>query len=57
MTAIYQLRDLLRPPDDVKFVLEATLVTSSDSNQDTRNRRLLAAVAHKDDWNLTEEGW
>ncbi|KAF9552113.1 DNase I-like protein [Agrocybe pediades] len=61
MAAISQLRDLLRPPDDVKFVLEATLVTSSESSnsnptQDTRNRRLLAAVAHKDDWNLTEEG-
>ncbi|KDR77003.1 hypothetical protein GALMADRAFT_246188 [Galerina marginata CBS 339.88] len=56
MAAITQLQDFLKPPDEAKVVLEATLVTSSESNQDVQNRRVLAVVSHKDDWDLTEEG-
>ncbi|KAF8957550.1 Endonuclease/exonuclease/phosphatase [Flammula alnicola] len=55
MTAITLLRDLLRSPDEATVVLEATLVTTSE-NQDAHNRRVLAVVSHKDDWDLTEEG-
>ncbi|KAF8961879.1 DNase I-like protein [Flammula alnicola] len=55
MAAITLLRDLLRSPDEATVVLEATLVTTSE-NQDAHNRRVLAVVSHKDDWDLTEEG-
>ena len=49
---------LLRAPDDVKVVLEATFVTTveSESRKDIQNRRILAIVSHKDEWDLTEEG-
>jgi phosphatidylinositol-bisphosphatase len=56
MPAISLVSDLLRSPDEVKVVLEATLVTTSDANQDLQNRRVLAVVSHKEDWDLTEEG-
>jgi len=53
-----QIQNLLRSPDEVKVVLEATFVTTTeaDSRRDLRNRRILAVVSHKDDWDLTEEG-
>lgn len=54
-----QIQILLRAPDEVKVALEATFVTTaveSDSRKDLHNRRILAVVSHKDDWNLTEEG-
>ena len=54
-----QIQILLRSPDEVKIVLEATFVTAageSDSRRDPQNRRILAVVSHKDDWDLTEEG-
>ena len=53
-----QIQNLLRSPDEVKGVLEATFVTTagSDSRKDLQNRCVLAVVSHKDDWNLTEEG-
>lgn len=49
---------LIRSPDDVKVVLEATFVTTpdSESRRDLQNRRILAIVSHKDEWDLTEEG-
>ncbi|KAF8816327.1 DNase I-like protein [Phlegmacium glaucopus] len=53
-----QIQNLLKSPDEVKVVLEATFVTTaeSDSRRDLQDRRILAVVSHKDDWNLTEEG-
>jgi len=56
MTAISLVSDLLRFPDEAKVVLEATLITTSETNQDLQSRRVLAVVSHKDDWDLTEEG-
>ncbi|KAF8152980.1 DNase I-like protein [Crassisporium funariophilum] len=60
------IQNILRSPDDVKVVLEATLVdtattrdninTPHDPRRDLQNRRVLAVVSHKDDWDLTEEG-
>ena len=54
---------LFRSPHDVKAVLEATFVTTVESesrrdpqNRDPQNRRLLAIISHKDEWALTEEG-
>lgn len=53
-----QIQTLLRSPDEVKAVLEVTLSTiaESDPRRDLQNRRILAVVSHKDDWDLTEEG-
>ncbi|KIM41337.1 hypothetical protein M413DRAFT_146739 [Hebeloma cylindrosporum] len=56
MPAISLVSDLLRSPDVAKVVLEATLVTASETSQDLQNRRVLAVISHKDDWDLTEEG-
>lgn len=56
MPVISLVSDLLRSPDEAKVVLEATLVTASETSQDLQNRRVLAVVSHKDDWDLTEEG-
>jgi inositol polyphosphate 5-phosphatase INPP5B/F len=52
------IQNLLRSPDEVKVALETTFVTTidSDSRRDLQNRRILAVVSHKDDWDLTEEG-
>jgi len=57
MPAISLVSDLLRSPDNAKVVLEATLVTASETSQDLQNRRVLAVISHRDDWDLTEEGW
>ena len=56
MASLSLLQDLLRLPDEAKVVLEAAVVTTSE-NQDPHNRRILAIVSHKEDWDLTEEGW
>jgi phosphatidylinositol-bisphosphatase len=56
MPAISLVSDLLRSPDEAKVVLEATLFTASETSQDLQNRRVLAVISHKDDWDLTEEG-
>ncbi|KJA23929.1 hypothetical protein HYPSUDRAFT_136984 [Hypholoma sublateritium FD-334 SS-4] len=55
MTSLSLLQDLLRLPDEARVVLEAAVVTTSE-NQDPHNRRILAVVSHKEDWDLTEEG-
>ena len=49
---------LVRGPYVVKVVLDATFVTTveSESRRDPQNRRILAIVSHKDEWDLTEEG-
>jgi phosphatidylinositol-bisphosphatase len=49
-------RDLLRSADEAKVILEAALVTTSENLEEPQNRRILAVVSHKDDWDLTEEG-
>ena len=58
MASALNLTSLLRSPDDVKVVLEATFVTTAESGsrRDLQNRRILAIVSHKDEWDLTEEG-
>jgi len=56
MPATSLVGDLLRSPDEAKVVLEVTLVTASEMSQDLQNRRVLAVISHKDDWDLTEEG-
>jgi len=56
MPATSLVSDLLRSPDEARVVLEATLVTASEMSQDLQNRRVLAVISHKDDWDLTEEG-
>ena len=58
MALALNLASLVRSPDDVKVVLEATFVTTaeSESKRDLQNRRILAIVSHKDEWDLTEEG-
>ena len=58
MASALNLPSLLKFPDDVKVVLEATFVTTveSESRRDPQNRRILAVVSHKDEWDLTEEG-
>ena len=58
MALALNLPSLLKFPDDVKVVLEATFVTTveSESRRDLQNRRILAVVSHKDEWDLTEEG-
>jgi len=51
--------DLLRSQDEAKAVLEVVLITRDDDaspSTDTRNRRVLGIVSHKEDWDLTEEG-
>lgn len=57
MAAIPQIQNLLRSTEEVKGVLETTLITSTESTQDAQNKRVLAVISHKDDWDLTEEGW
>lgn len=59
MALALNLPSLLSFPDDVKVVLEATFVTTveeAESRRDLQNRRILAIVSHKDEWDLTEEG-
>lgn len=58
MALALNLQSLSKFPDDVKVVLEATFVTTvqSESRRDVQNRRILAVVSHKDEWDLTEEG-
>ena len=59
MALALNLPSLLRFPDEVKVVLEATFVTTaveSESRRDLQNKRILAIVSHKDEWDLTEEG-
>lgn len=58
LMALNQIQSLLKSPDEVKVVLEATFVITpeSDSQRDLQNRRILAVLSHKDDWDLTEEG-
>jgi hypothetical protein len=58
MALALNLPNLFKFPDDVKVVLEATFVTTveSESRRDLQNRRILAIVSHKDEWDLTEEG-
>ena len=53
-----QIQNLLRSPDEIKVILEATFVPAieSDSPRNLQSRRILAIVSHKDDWDLTEEG-
>ena len=60
--ALDDIRDLLRSTDEVKAVLEATLIPSSSNSEPegheaAGNRRILAVISHKDDWDLIEEGW
>lgn len=47
-----QIQNLLRSPDEVKVALE---VTTAEADL-RRDRRILAVISHKDDWDLTEEG-
>ncbi|KAF9484055.1 DNase I-like protein [Pholiota conissans] len=54
MSTLSLFQDIIRSPDEVKVVLDAALVT--ENLEDTQNRRVLAVVSHKDDWDLTEEG-
>jgi phosphatidylinositol-bisphosphatase len=57
MALALNLPSLLRFPDDVKVVLEAFVTTvESESRRDLQNKRILAIVSHKDEWDLTEEG-
>jgi inositol polyphosphate 5-phosphatase INPP5B/F len=57
MALALNLPSLLKFPDDVKVVLEATFVTTVESeSRILQNRRILAIVSHKDEWDLTEEG-
>ena len=58
MALALNLPSFLKFPDDVKVVLEANFVTTveSESRRDLQNRRILAVVSHKDEWDLTEEG-
>ncbi|TFK29490.1 DNase I-like protein [Coprinopsis marcescibilis] len=60
---IDQVRDILRSTDEVKVVLEAVFIPSSAPNASTpdprldgQNKRILAVISHKDDWDLSEEG-
>ena len=54
------IRELLRSTDEVKAVLEATLIpnpSDAEPDEDVGNKRILAVISHKDDWDLIEEGW
>lgn len=62
--AIDDIRELLRSSDEVKVVLEATVIPNSNGSEPpsapqeiAEDRRILAVVSHKDDWDLIEEGW
>ncbi|EAU84020.2 hypothetical protein CC1G_11458 [Coprinopsis cinerea okayama7 len=61
-TAFDRVHNLLRSTDEVKVVLEAIFIPGSaasqvpDARQDAQNKRILAVISHKDDWDLTEEG-
>ena len=62
--ALDDIRELLRSSDEVKAVLEATVIPNSNGSEPPRappevaeDRRILAVVSHKDDWDLIEEGW
>jgi len=65
MAAMDLVQDLLKSPDEVKAILEVTQFLASttndepapDARRDAHNRRVLAIISHKDDWDLTEEGW
>ncbi|KAJ3544105.1 hypothetical protein NMY22_g2904 [Coprinellus aureogranulatus] len=59
--ALGDIREILRSTDEVRAVLEVTVIpSSSDSepglDEDAGNRRILAVISHKDDWDLIEEG-
>lgn len=62
-TALNDVRELLRSTDEVRAVLEVTSIPSStdaeptSGQQDAASKRILAVISHKDDWDLTEEGW
>ena len=58
--ALADIRELLRSTDEVKAVLEANLIPNSsdtEPDEDAGNKRILAVISHKDDWDLIEEGW
>jgi phosphatidylinositol-bisphosphatase len=62
--ALDDVRELLRSSDEVKAILEATVIPNSNGSEPPRappevaeDRRILAVVSHKDDWDLIEEGW
>ncbi|KAF6751635.1 DNase I-like protein [Ephemerocybe angulata] len=59
-SALDDVRELLRSTDEVKAILEVTSIPSSSDSEPTgeeiANRRILAVVSHKDDWDLIEEG-
>ena len=62
--ALDDVRELLRSSDEVKAILEATVIPNSNGSEPPRappevaeDRRILAVIAHKDDWDLVEEGW
>jgi phosphatidylinositol-bisphosphatase len=58
--ALADIRELLRSTDEVKAVLEATLIpnpSDAEPDEDAGNKRILAVISHKDDWDLIEEGW
>ncbi|KAJ2922908.1 hypothetical protein H1R20_g14166, partial [Candolleomyces eurysporus] len=61
--ALDDIRELLRSSDEVKAVLEATVIPNSNGSEPplalpevAEDRRILAVVSHKDDWDLVEEG-
>ncbi|KAF9045408.1 DNase I-like protein [Panaeolus papilionaceus] len=63
MAARTLVNDLLRSSDELKAVLEATYVVpgagtaeTQDARNSIKNRRVLAVVSHKDEWDMTEEG-
>ncbi|PPR03410.1 hypothetical protein CVT24_012705 [Panaeolus cyanescens] len=63
MAARTLINELLRSSDELKAVLEATYVVpgagtaeAQDARNNMKNRRVLAVVAHKDEWDMTEEG-
>lgn len=57
VTVDESVRSLLRSSEELKVTLEAAFVPNPEDFRDTfQNRRILAVVTHRDDWNLTEEG-
>jgi hypothetical protein len=58
--AIESVRQIIRSSDELKTVLEATLISGDSEpapSEAAESKRILAVVAHKDDWDLIEEGW
>lgn len=61
MSSLTLAQELIRSSDELKAVIDVSQIVSSDgglqNSEEARRQCVLLVVSHKDDWDLTEEGW